>query len=300
MKVINLLDHYNIPYVTEGHKHSREGWVNISCPFCEGHEGYHLGITLDGKSATCWRCGNKKVNDVLSSVLNITPFQVRELTKEYGGISYNTKEVKVKIGIKRFKYPSGTIPMLNRHKNYIDGRNFDPSEIERIWGVLGTSPVSLLDGIDYKHRILIPVYWNNKIVTFQCRDITNKHSLKYMACPQARELIHHKHILYGNTKNLSGTGIIVEGVTDVWRLGEHSFATFGIKYTPEQLRVISKNFTRVAVFYDYEPQAQKEALKLVSELKFRGVDAFNITTIDTDPGNMYQLEADNLVKQILK
>jgi hypothetical protein len=76
-------------------------------------------------------------------------------------------------------------------------------------------------------------------------------------------------------------------------------ATFGIKYTKEQLWVIDQTFDRVAVCFDDEPQAVLQANKLVKELVFRGHDAFRVPIVG-DPGSMKQSEADYLVKQILK
>ena len=40
-----FLDDYSIQYITEGHKHSRPGWIQIKCPFCNSREGWHLGLT---------------------------------------------------------------------------------------------------------------------------------------------------------------------------------------------------------------------------------------------------------------
>ena len=163
---------------------------------------------------------------------------------------------------------------------------------------IGFCPISQLDGISYKHRIIAPIYWNEERVSFQGRDATDKHSKKYMACPKDRELIHHKEILYGKQSEWGSTGICVEGITDVWRLGTASFATFGIKYTPKQLRLVAKSFERVFILFDPEGTATEQAVKLMNELKFRGLEA-NTILLDSDPGSMKQEDADYLTKQIL-
>jgi hypothetical protein len=182
----------------------------------------------------------------------------------------------------------------------LEKRGFDPEYLEKEWNLLGTGPVSLLDNINYKHRIIIPFLWNNSQVSFDSRDITGKHTSKYMACPKNREQIPHKEILYGKQSKWGNTGICVEGPTDVWRFGTRSFATSGIKYTNYQTRIIAKTFSRVAVCFDGgETQATNQARILIGELKFRGVDAFMVN-IDGDPGSMKQSEADYLVKQLTK
>ena len=91
---------------------------------------------------------------------------------------------------------------------------------------------------------------------------------------------------------------MVEGPTDVWRLGSLAFAVSGIKYTPIQVRNISKAFKQVAIVFDADPQAKIQATKLVAELRFRGVDAFRVD-IEGDPGSMKQEDADYLVKNLI-
>ena len=85
---------------------------------------------------------------------------------------------------------------------------------------------------------------------------------------------------------------------DVWRFGPQSFCTFGIEYTNRQIREITKAFKKVFIIFDPEPQATKQAVKLMNELKFRGIEA-NTTLLDSDPGSMKQDDADTLIKQLL-
>jgi DNA primase len=180
----------------------------------------------------------------------------------------------------------------------LESRGFDPILLEREWNLLGTGPYSKLDHIDYKHRIIIPFFWDTQQVSFDSRDITGKDAGRYKACPKDRELIPHKEILYGKQSEWKETGICVEGPTDVWRFGTCSFATSGIKYTPKQIRQMAKAFKRIAVVFDDDSQATVQAGKLVAELKFRGVDSFKIA-IKGDPGSMSQEEANYLVKQLI-
>ena len=178
-------------------------------------------------------------------------------------------------------------------------RGFDPDYLEKKYSLLGTGPISSLDKINYKFRIVAPIFWGDKQVSFQGRDITDRHKLKYITCPKDRELVFHKDILYMPWLLLHDLGICVEGITDVWRLGTPAFATFGIEYTRIQVRLISRLYKRVAVVFDDEAQAVIQANKLVGELKFRGVDAWRVS-IDGDPGGMSQTDADYLIKTIIK
>lgn len=299
MDIERLYRDYGIYYQTEGHKHCRDGWVNTSCPFCTGNPGLHLGFDLNDKKFVCWRCGGHRMYTVLSTLLNVEYREIPSIIRDYGFITKDVRTKKFKIKKKQFRYPEPLSELQNNHKKYLIERGFDQEELTKFWGLMGTGPVALLDKLNYCFRIIIPFEWDGKIVSFDSRDITDKQNNKYQACPDARELIGHKQILYGKQISWGDTGICVEGPTDVWRFGENSFATSGIKYTPKQLRIMSKTFKRVAVVFDDEVQAQIQANKLVADLRFRGVDAFKIK-IEGDPGSMEQKEANYLVKQIIK
>ena len=299
MNIIQLYKDFNIPFATEGHKHCREGWVNTTCPFCTGNPGMHLGYNMADDFYVCWRCGWKATHKALALLIHVSEKEAKEIARKYGGKSHVKSAVTVRVGQKKFRLPPSTAPMNDRHKRYLTKRKFDPEVIEKIWDVQGTGPISLMDGISFSHRLVIPIYWENRIVSFQTRDITAKHSLRYITCPEQREIVKHKHIFYQAipTKD-SDACICVEGVTDAWRFGYGAIATFGIKYTKYQVREISKRFKKVFVVFDDDPQAIKQSEKLTAELILRGVDAYSIK-IQGDPGDMAQTDADTLKKELL-
>ena len=296
MNIIELYQDHGIPFQTEGHKHCRPGWINTPCPFCTGNPGLHLGVTENGSHFYCWRCGGHPVLLSIATLLNVSIPKAKQITLHYGGIS--AVKPKISAGKKNHKLPTGVTPLLPQHQSYLEKRGFDPDQLEKEWGLVGTGPVALLDDLNYKHRIIAPIYWDGQRVSFQGRDITNKHPLKYMACPQIREIMDHKTVLYGRQDSWGETGIAVEGITDVWKLGKYAFGTFGIKFKNEQLRIIGKSFKRVAIIFDDDPQAIKEAKILEAELCFRGVDAFRID-IEGDPGGLSQDDAKHLVNSII-
>ncbi len=298
MNILQLYRDYSISYQTEDHKHCRPGWVNTSCPFCTGNPGLHLGATIEGGHFYCWRCGWKPASLAISKLLNISEHKAKSILRDYIHAFEPAPDPKIRLGTKAFRMPSDISPLLKQHQRYLIKRNFDPEKLEREWGLLGTGPASRLDHINYGHRILAPIHWQGKQVTFQARDISNRHPMKYLACPKHRELIHHKHLLYGREKEWGEVGICVEGITDVWRLGPAAFCVFGIEYTQKQVRIMAKQFQRIAVIFDQETQAQIQAERLVSELGFRGVSAVNIQ-ISGDPGELGDDDARHLVKSII-
>ena len=300
MNIVKLFQDYNIAYASETDRHYREGWINTPCPFCKtDNPGNHLGFPENGHAFVCWRCGVHSLRKTIAKLLHVDESEAHSIIKKYHGIiTHTTEEIKRTPRKKSHRLPSNTEKLTEKHYKYLIKRGYDAEKIERVWGLRGTGTFSKLDNLDFKHRIIAPIHWDNKQVSFQSRDITGKHALKYITCPEKRELIHHKHIIYCKQEKLQQTAICVEGITDVWRFGECAFATFGIKYTQKQLRLISKLFKRVAVIFDDEDQAIIQAKKLVSDLRFRHVDAFHIE-IKGDPGSMSQDDANYLIKTIL-
>lgn len=300
MDILQLYADYGVQAQTEGHKHCRPGWINTECPFCSGNPGLHLGATLDGKVFYCWRCGIHWPDESIAKLLNIDRKTARRLIIEYAGISIDSssKNPAVIIRAKSHKEPNNVLSLTPSHKSYLKKRGFDPDFLEEVWNLKSTGPIALLDKKDYGHRILAPIFWEGKQVTFQARDATGRHPLKYMACPKDRELIHHKHIIYRHPQAPPKKGICVEGITDVWRFGKSAFATFGIEFTQQQIRLIASLYDEVIVCFDNEIQAQRQADKLVADLRFRGVFSKKIK-VPGDPGEMKQEEANNLVKSLM-
>lgn len=298
-----LLKDYSIPYASPGeHHHVTDGWVNIHCPFCAGHANYHLGISPEHGGCHCWRCGNHRTVDALIKILNLPPAKAKAVLREYktDGPPIRKKAQEPKIAIHPFKYPKPYTPLTKTHKEYLAKRNFDPDYLEREWSLLATGPVSFLDGISYNHRILIPIMWNGEVVSFQARDITDKSDLKYLACPMRREIIHHKNIVYGRQElwPTFSAVIIVEGVTDVWRLGPSAIATLGIEFKMEQVLQLAKINNRFFIIFDNEPQAQQQARKLFVKLKTLNKEVY-IETVEGDPGSMEQNDANQLIRELI-
>ncbi|MCK9456781.1 MAG: hypothetical protein M0R31_05745 [Candidatus Riflebacteria bacterium] len=305
MSAERLFQDYNIPHVTEGHKHVTSGWVNIHCPFCVGSQNYHMGVREELTACHCWRCGSHPVVETLSRVLNLLPREVRTILKKYKTgevISIRKLVPKSRVSIHPLKFPKPH-SILNKYgKQYLAKRGFDPEYLEHKWGLCQTGPVSFLDKISYGNRILIPIYWNGEMVSFQSRDITDKSDRKYLACPMKREKIHHKNILYGYQEFWEDSHgiIIVEGVTDVWRLGDSAVATFGIEFKMEQVLQLKKlGRKRFFIVFDNEPQAQAQARVLATKLRTLGREAY-IERVEGDPGSMKQRDADYFVKELLR
>lgn len=298
MKVKDLLIDHGIPFSEHG-KNIQQGWIGLNCPFCPDpstHLGYNLNEPM-GEVFNCWRCGSHSAIDTIAELIGIDKQRAKQIIHQYSGIS-EIEEPEILVGKKAFKYPPNTGDLDSIHKTYLTKRGFNPLHLTKQWGVMGIGPISIMDKKDHRFRILIPVYWNDRIVSWQTRDVTGSGEPKYINCPKDRELIHNKNIVYGMPNLWTRTTIVTEGVTDVWRLGPTAVATLGISYTPKQLITIAKNFDNIAVLFDIGSQAQEKANQMIKELRFMGKRAWNIT-VEDDPASLTQEEADILVKEVI-
>jgi hypothetical protein len=298
MRIFDFLNDYSIPYTTTG-KNVSGGWLNITCPHCDDHS-MHCGYNYsDDYGFFCWRCGSWNKTITISKLLDVSYKQAKQIVHRYDGKPDIPAEKKP--NQKEIAYPSSTSDMLKPlHKKYLRKRGFKPDEIQNNWLIKATGPVSQLDGSEYRHRILMPINYRGKLVSWQTRDVSEEAEINYKACPKWREIIHHKDILYGMPFIEWKTyGFIVEGVFDAWRIGCDAAATFGIGFTNRQLRIIANTFDFVFVMYDPEDDAQRKAYEMRKELEFRGVKTKNVL-LETDPADTPQDEMDELIVKLKK
>jgi hypothetical protein len=310
MALDDLYSDYGINYAGKGERHFKNGWLNCACPYCSsGGDGNHLGFHLQAQYFFCWKCGKHQITDTIMKLVGVSRYQAESLVRDYrihitkkSSLQTRNDAGDSRIGLVPFAFPTNIRKLQKVHRKYLEKRNFDPDELVEKWFIRGTSPNSFLKGDDftiaYKYRILIPFYWNDEVVSYQCRDFTEKQDPKYMACPMSHEKVHHKHILYGNQEEWTDVGILTEGVFDVWRLGGRAAATLGIQYTDEQLIVMKQAFKRVHVLFDPGSREKREAVKTVARLRAIGVEAYSHLDLPSDPGDMSQTEADYLMKQL--
>ena len=280
----------------ESGKNISRNWIGMNCPFCDDSSN-HLGINLDSKIFSCFRCGEKGgIPKLIMSLENKSYQQIVPILKEYGRNELIQKD-KVSNPANADKVreiiTKETDPLYDHHKDYLRSRGFDPDQLERDYDLRSGKPVSI-----YKHRILIPYKRVRRTVTFTTRDVSGKATLKYIHCPSHNSVLAPKEILY-NVDNCKDSCLVVEGCFDVFRIGSGSVSLSGIQYTTSQLLVLSK-FKQVFLLFDPEEKAQEMALQLGHDLSFcsGSVDIIQIK-IDCDPGDMKDEDIKYLKKYLL-
>ncbi len=276
-----------------GHKHTRPGWVQAECPFCVGNPGYHLGYQAANDRFNCWRCGAHRTGDTIAALLKLPLTDAFDLIRGYHLRGSQIVDERPRAGAKTLTLPPQSRDMASRHQTYLLGRGYDPDALSATWGLLGTGPIG-----DYKFRIVAPIIFGGIMVSYQCRDITGRASVPYLACAIENEVMHHKHCLYGMDKASGHSVAIVEGIADVWRLGPGAVATFGIGYTTEQVAMMRLWKRRFVLFDSADPQAMDKAERLANALSAFGGWTEIIEIDAPDPGEMEQEDADSLMAEL--
>lgn len=294
---VNFLQHYGIDHVTEGHKHCRPGWVQVKCPFCVGNPGWHLGFEMSKDWWNCWRCGAHRTWDVVIALLDGNVVEARKALQTFKGRPVARSRRERREDNRVLELPAGLQPLTTRARNYLQARNFDPDMLEYVWGLQSTTNIGEL-----KYRVFIPIFVDNRMVSWQCRDITDTSGTKYIAQEEAKEIVCNKDTLYGLDQAYGRACVVVEGVTDVWRLGPGAVAVFGIKYRPSQVLALVSRFEEFFILFDSphsDPQAGIQASKLASELSVLGGKSHLLELEEGDPGDLNQSDADELMRQCL-
>lgn len=297
---IKFFRDYGIPFdaeIAQG-----RGFIAFPCPYCRGEShkntSYYGAIHNQYNYFRCWKCGKKPLKEVFYL---LTGQNWEEISQNYKAdydirdiyILKNTEETR-KSPPALLSLPSEARELGDREKAYLESRGFEPEAIIKRYGLVSTGFTG-----EYKFRIIIPIYWGGRLVSYQGRDYTGLSNLRYKACSKEKEIIHHKHILYGG-ENTQGEHIIcVEGIIDKWKMGEKAVATFGTGYTKQQLVLLSR-YKKVSVLFDGEPEANKHAENLANSLAGLNVDVEIVYLKSGDPGDLSIEEAGELAREILE
>lgn len=296
------LNEKNIPFKTSG-KNIGRGWIGTSCPFC-GDNRNHLGIR--DFAFSCWRCGSK--GSLFKFVLELEDKDVQRAKRVIQKHSLNKYETytldneAAQEERERLSSPFHSPSLLSlfnsfkttpekTHERYLESRRFDTQELVRRYNIRFSHVLGA-----YKHRIIIPVYENAQLVSFVARDVTNKAELRYKNPPNEISAKSSKSVLYNLDNATSESVIVVEGPTDVWRMGNNCVSTLGTQYTPSQVVLLSR-FRHIYILFD--SAATSEAEKLADDLScFSLVHIVSLDMNIKDPAKLTQEEARNLKREL--
>lgn len=157
------------------------------------------------------------------------------------------------------RLPVGIGSLLKPHKKWLEQRGLDPDRMERFWGLRGIGVATR-----FPWSIWVPVYWNGILVTWTTRAVGNNVERRWIHASPNEGTTSIKSLLYG-WDYVTSTVIVVEGASDVWRIGPGAVGLFGMVATVSQIRLLSM-IPRRAVCFDTEPAAQRAAHRLAEQL----------------------------------
>ena len=289
MKFEEILTEYHIPFKTEGN-HCRNGWINFDCPFCsKDQEHYRMGFNIEGKYVHCWLCGKHGLVHTLSEITDISYSKCKKLLDDI-----ITKRIVKEKHKGKLILPSRIGELQTAHRNYLRGRGFNPTTLQKTWGIKGFGAVG-----KYSWRIFIPITFEGKIISWTTRSISNnKNITRYITAKEEHSAMPIKSILYGE-EFVKHVIFINEGPTDAWNIGKGAVATLGTAYSQAQVNKMAQYPTRVICF-DNEREAQKRAQKLCNDLSVFPGDTYNIILDAKDPGSASKKEINRLRREFLK
>lgn len=253
-------------------RYSTGEFYRVKCPFCPKRDGryvlyvHHMyGQTVDERSAiglaTCYRCHFEK--DEFN----------RDCFREAVLLGLPVNGGKVREGeIKKYKLGPTTwpgkvcklseLPENHPARRFIAFRGFDLKKLEKHYDIKFCVSVSNLEYGMASGRIVIPIKKRGKLIGWQAR---------YPGAVPSGSAVPPYYTLPGfptdqTIYNLDGmskckTGIVVEGVTDVWALGAWAGAIFGSMIHPPQLELLKRSFSDGSVVFLLDPDVKEHETK---------------------------------------
>ncbi len=310
----------------------------VNCPFCSDTRK-RLGISYH------WSVPDEETGDDmlhLANCFNEKCISTREVQKKLHALVYphgnygRTMKVQLPaaspasapVAPRRFLLPESVslaeMPEDHPAIRYLRRRNFDPLRLSKRWGVsyceVNRAPPGRENRPYFNEgRIVYPVYAptyrldnearlvrGTRLAGWQARTLKAnppKSVPKYLTARGMKK----SELLYGLPQAIKSEGpvVIVEGVTDVWRLGPGAMALFGKSISPAQIVLILKYFPGQPVVVLLDAETEKEARLACQKIRSGRLAAGDKSSVviaelpvgRKDPGDCTYKEVWNVVEE---
>lgn len=280
-----LCEAHGVPYMASGHHHCHQGWIQINCPYCgDTGDGWHLGFRIDGGNFHCWRCGRKDAWEVFRDIFHLRPAEIKGLETAFGvGIQPYRPAPGEKVRPTTLQEPPNLGDLSPVHAKFLSRRGLIPGAVAERWNLRGAD----WRAGDWAYRIVAPIRdKSGRVVAHTGRTVRPDEKQRWKTTANAEMLIDPRRLLYG-IEHVKSHVVIVEGASDVWKVGLGAVATLGIDWHIEQANILRKIKNRF-VMYDPEPLAQTRAEELANFLSgYAGkTEIINIEGMADDPGDL--------------
>jgi DNA primase len=291
-------------YVRTSGKNISKGWIGIDCPFCGGL-GQHLGIHKMNKVFSCFQCGKTgNMFELIQLFDNCSKKTVFDIIRKYSDYTGEVEFIERRQSADKSVFPSQVYwkKITGKACEYLEERNFDPEKIHREYKIGFTRKCAELSfeeqKLNFDNRIIIPMFMENKIVSYTARDYFNCRDPKYLNPLVECVEVPTASMVYNLHTVRNGKALIVEGVTDAWRMGRGAISLQGITFSEYQLWVLMKlNLTRTVVLYDQG--AEEKAQKLATRLSLFIPDVSYTILEEDDPASLSDQEAQYLKHELI-
>ena len=297
-----------IEYHLPPEKNVTKGWVNIPCPFpgC-ADPSWHCGVSLEKEKFNCYKCKNRgHVARLVQELEQCSRKKAWSIFKSFSGSSGGSglrhhrfpplSRPNNTASTKRLDFPKLASKDFPRsYLTYLLNRGFDPDALIAKYDLYAGGRIG-----DYNHRIIIPIYYKRNMVSFTSRDITGLSDIPYIHSGINKSIIDPKRLIYNyDNVKIGKTIIVVEGVFDVWRIGEGAVCIFGTEYTWEQIEMIlDKEPIRIIILFDAD--AADKGRSLANQFSGIGIkDVKNFIIDRDDPDKLDKADLVRIRKMIL-
>ena len=281
----------------------RNGWINVNCPFCKNPKDTHFNgnFSQTTPAYNCWRCGKHNWLEALSLVLNTNPIGARKLVSSYSNSLIKKEEKKISF-VSKLDMP-GYSELTKGEEKYLLSRGFDIKKLQEKFGIRGGGIAG-----DWSYRIIIPIFFNGKLVSWTGRSILSREFISENEIPRYKNLaieksvINPKDIFFNLDNSRKDSVILVEGPFDVLKMGNDCICSLGTSVTEAQKLLLSTRYKKVFISFDNEPSAQEKAHKLGMDLCSLGMDIEIVNICEdfnkNDPGELNEDEVKIIKKEL--
>lgn len=286
-----VLEAFDIEHWSTG-KNISEGWLGVQCPFCDDRSN-HLGINLNSNAISCHRCGmSGTLYKLIMKKARVPLNQAYNIFLKYLSDDKHRPEI-MSSGVECKLPPECTDKFSQKYEKFFIKRGFrNYQAIIEQYKLKATLPCG-----EHRHSIIIPYYLNYQLVSFVARRLSDE-GVKYVNCPNQKSLVGVKETIY-NIDTISEKLLIVEGIIDVWRMGNGCVATNGTKVSQSQINLlINRGVKECFIMFDSDATTQAENLAHNLTPFINHVEIIELS--EGDPADLPENEVETIRKEIFK
>lgn len=278
------LDSMQVSYWEHGRNVSK-GWLGTQCIYCDDSHN-HLGIHLYYKNYSCWLCHSTgSLVDLICDLESTTHHAALQRIEEYQSDILQEPDPRNPLqdeGQNILPYGC-TNGLTQGQTKWLKQRRYDPETVQEKWGVVAGPLVG-----PWCHRIMCPVKYGGRTMTWVGIDTTGTNKAKYKAAPVEESFMPIGELPYGIDHVQGDTVLLVEGMLDAWRIGYGAIAMFGMGVNDKKMRaLIELPVKTYYIMFDAEELATKNAEDLGKTLRLAtGRDVYILHLGSGDPDNL--------------